>query len=211
MKTNFYRVLFLLCIQLCAYSSLFAQEKKVLFDPDKDRPNRLVVRAGLAYQTVYDFSSTLIAVERPLSHYHYVGLQGNFFHPNDADNRFFGSYTLTSGYEIGATFKYMLHGRFTGRKSGFFLGPALKIGTRNLIERFSFFPTPFPTPIDQVIINQRYTQMVFNWGKQIQYGRAVLEVALPISYETITSTSSPRIYSYSNWSLLPSISLGYAF
>jgi hypothetical protein len=195
MKKKNYSILLTLILSLGWHSWVLAQEKTPIFDPDKDRPYHLIVRAGLAFQTVYNFSSTMVAVERPLGHYHYVGVQINALHSNQGNN----------------AFKYMLHGRFTGRKTGLFVGPGLKIGNRSISAIYYTFPSPFPGVVDQPVIKQRYTQMCLNWGMQRQFGRAVLEWALPICYETILNSSAPNRYEAINWTLIPSISLGYAF
>ncbi|MFN0034283.1 MAG: hypothetical protein ACKVUS_04395 [Saprospiraceae bacterium] len=179
-------------------------------DPLDTPPPRLIVQTGIGLQwfsEVYKLSS--VSAERPLGHYWHVGLQGSFYFQNNED--IFYSREFLGGYEVGVFSKYFLHGRFSGRKTGLYLGPEIRFGTRRFQTAFvNVFPPPPEPPY--IAHKEKVTKILLRWGVQWQFGHANLEIAAPFGMESYNSTEA---YSANgdrkHFVILPTLQMGLAF
>ncbi len=154
-----------------------------------------------------------LSIEHPISKYWHLGLQGTFYLKNNPEYYYYSG-ELLGGFEMVGHAKHFLHGRFSGRKSGLYLGPEIRFGKRNFqrVEDNFFFPPP-PVPNFQSY-SERVTKILVRWGVQWQFGHATLELAAPFGVEFYSPTTEVLGLGYSNESqfvLLPSLQFGLAF
>jgi len=188
---------------------VFAQDIK---DPLDAPPPRIVVQTGIGMQWFGEtYKLFTLTAERPLGHYWHLGVQGTFYLSSDPDYYYYSSEFL-GGYEMGGFAKYFLHGRFSGRKSGLYLGPELRMGERKFqVSLDNFFPPP-PKPNYQSY-KERTTKILLRWGMQWQFGHATLELAVPFGAEIYSPTELTGL-GYSNdtqFVMLPTLQFGVAF
>ena len=179
-------------------------------DPSTRKPYSLVVQTGVALQWFdTQFKSFTLSVERPLNLYNHVGIQANFFFPNDADY-----YRTISGdsYEVGIFAKCFFHGRLTGRRSKAYIGPDMRLGQRTYIESGQF---------DGDTEERKASTYKFmaRMGWQYHLGLAVFEITFPFGFENekFKTDPNPAYYYYYNqtnqtWFVAaPAISIGIGF
>ncbi len=172
MRTRFYRIGLLLPF-FCFGS--FCSSAQDIEDPSARIPYRIVVQTGIALQWFDEqFKCFTLSAEKPLNLYNHVGMQANFFFPNDNYN-----YRNVTGksYEVGVFAKCFLHGRLTGRRSKTYLGPDMRWGSRVYQSVGGAFSNE--------IIETRASTFKFmcRIGWQYHFGPAVLELALPFGIE----------------------------
>jgi hypothetical protein len=187
----------------------FGQESK---DPLDQRPPILILQTGIGFQWLGDsYKLYTLSVERPKGYWH-LGVQGTVYLNSQADYYYYSTEFL-SGFEMGGFAKYFLHGRFSGRKSGLFLGPELRFGTRKFrLTTDIFFPAP-PVPT-YLPYEERITKILLRWGIQWQFGHASLELSAPFGVETYKSTLNISGYGNNHetrFVMLPGLHMGYAF
>ncbi len=188
----------------------FAQD---IEDPLDIPPPFMIVQTGIGLQWFGEtYKLYTLSAEKPFGHYWYLGLQGTFFLKNNPYDYYYSKEFL-GGYELGAFAKYFLHGRFSGRKSGLYLGPEFRFGARKFqISLDNVFPLP-PMPNYQTY-KERTTKIMLRWGVQWQFGHATLELAAPFGMEFYNPTDYQRGLGYSNdaqFVMLPTLQLGLAF
>ncbi len=118
-------------------------------------------------------------------------------------------------FEIGLASKYFPHGRFTGRKSGFYVAPDVRFGVRNFVNYEYDFQTG--TNIEYSF-RHITSKLLFAWGVQWQFGkRVVFDLGAPIGveYYQVKDERYPynntSIFSNRNIVMLPAVMMGYAF
>ena len=183
-----------------------------LKDPLDERPPALIVQTGIGFQWLGEsYKLYTLSVERPRDYWH-LGVQGTFYLDNNSDYYYYPAEFL-SGFEMSGFAKYFLHGRFSGRKSGIYLGPELRFGTRKFrLSNDIFFPAP-PIPT-YVPYEERITKILLRWGIQWQFGHATLELFVPFGVEHYKSTLNLNGYSNDNenrFVMLPGFQMGFAF
>jgi hypothetical protein len=183
---------------------------QALMEPlDKRTPN-LIIQTGIGFQWLGDgYKLYTLSAERPSGFWHW-GMQGTFYLDNSPTYYYYSGEFL-GGFEMSVFSKYFLHGRFSGRKSGLFLGPELSVGVRRfqIITDIFFPPNPNYIPYEEHV-----TKALLRWGVQWQFGHATLEFASPFGVEIFKSKLSLGGYSNGNetqFVLMPSLQLGFAF
>lgn len=174
------------------------------------RPPLAIVQTGIGFQFGGETTKTfMVSIEKPYKTFWQLGFQGNLlFQQPDYGNY---GFELQNGYELGFFAKYFLHGRLSGHKTGFFLGPELRLGARN-VRFIDYFV--FPQPIEPTYVHYKETnsKILLGWGGQWQFGHAVLEISAPFGIEF---TKSDNEYVGSNlgthFVILPKLLLGFAF
>lgn len=184
----------------------FAQDAATL----EKRPPSVILQTGIGIQWFGEtYKLSTFSVERPVGPYWHLGLHGGYYFQNQP-NFFDFNQNFLGGFEAGGFSKYFLHGRLSGHKSGFYLGPEMRVGQR----RFQLSPSNFFPPITNpthVTYQETSVKLLFRWGLQWQFGRAVLEIFAPFGIEI--NQSNQDTYYYSNQSqfvLLPGFQLGIA-
>ncbi|MBC7775597.1 MAG: hypothetical protein H7246_09175 [Phycisphaerae bacterium] len=190
----------------------FAGFSQDLKDPLDMPPPHVIVQTGIGLQWFGEtYKLYTLSAEKPFGHFWHLGLQGTFYLKNDPDYFYYSSRFL-DGFEMGGFAKYFLHGRFSGRKSGLYLGPELRFGARKFQISFdNFFPPP-PQPNYQTY-KERVTKIMLRWGIQWQFGHATLEVAAPFGAEFYKPSELIGV-GYSKdvqFVMLPTLQLGVAF
>jgi len=185
------------------------QESK---DPLDQRPPILILQTGIGFQWLGDsYKLYTLSVERPKGYWH-LGVQGTVYLNSQPDYYYYSTEFL-SGFEMGGFAKYFLHGRFSGRKSGLYLGPELRFGTRKFrLNTDNFFPAP-PVPT-YLPYEERITKILLRWGIQWQFGHASLELLAPFGVETYKSTLNISGYGSNHetrFVMLPGFQMGFAF
>jgi len=182
--------------------------------PLKKRPPKVILLTGLQIQwSGESYKLYTLAAEHPVGNYWHLGLQGTFYLKNNPEYYYYSSNFL-GGFEMGGYAKHFLHGRFSGRKSGLYIGPEIRHGYRNFqqVENNIFFPPP-PVPSVQAY-KERVTKLLVRWGLQWQFGHATLELAVPFGMERYSPTTEVIGLGYSAQSqfiLLPTLQFGLAF
>ncbi|MFN0214985.1 MAG: hypothetical protein ACKVT2_12080 [Saprospiraceae bacterium] len=188
---------------------VFSQNRN---DPPEIAAPRVIVQTGIGAQWLgQGYKFYILSVERPLNPYWYLGLQGNFYLPNQPDYLYYFSEFL-GGFEGGFHVRYFFHGRFSGRKSGLFLGPDIRFGSRQFqISLDNVFPPP-PMPNYQKY-KERTTKLMLRWGMQWEFGRATLELSVPFGIEVNKPTpfNSAELDPRTRVVLIPTMQLGMAF
>jgi hypothetical protein len=204
------RLLFLLFHGLGTLA-VSAQEKAPLFDPDVQKPSVLLVHTGASLQfTSYNGSLHVVTmcVERPITHYHQIGLFVGSYIPEPLSDYNDRSVRQSGGsVEVGVVFKYFPRGVLTGRKSGFYIGPDMRWSSRKMEESDGFFP-PTGRP---VLFSERGTKLMVNIGRQRQIRNFVLEWSFPLGFERVSSKDAPNYTNDTGIVLAPSLSMGWAF
>ena len=179
-------------------------------DPLEKPLPKIILQTGIGLQWFGDgYKQFMISVERPASHFWHFGLQGtHYFQPQSSSS--FGS-EFMSGLEMGGTAKYFFHGRFSGRRTGFYIGPELRYGKRKY--RYStdnVFPLP-PVP-NYAYYDEKVTKIMLRWGIQYRLGHGILEISAPLGVELVGS-NFPNVSSgtETKFVLLPMLSMGVAF
>ena len=179
-------------------------------DPLEKRPPTVILQTGIGMQWFGEtYKLSTYSVERPVGRFWHLGLHGGYYFQNQPD--FFDFHqNFLGGFEVGGFSKYFLHGRLSGHKSGFYIGPEIRVGQRRFqYSENNFFPPP-PNP-NYVKYQETSVKLLFRWGLQWQFGRAILEIFGPFGIEI--NQSNHDAYYYSNESLfvlLPSFQLGIA-
>lgn len=180
-------------------------------DPSLRKPYRVVVQTGIALQWFdAQFKSFTLSAERPLNLYNHVGIQANFFFPND-DYYYYRTITGDS-WELGIFAKCFFHGRLTGRRSNAYIGPDMRLGRRYYLDY---------GPFDGQL--KKYEASTYKFlarlGWQFHWKMAVFELTLPIGFENEKfkndPATSPFTYNYyenSTWFVVaPALSIGIGF
>lgn len=200
----------LLCLPLLLFS--FPGFTQDIRDPLDVPPPHVILQTGIGFQWFGEsYKLYTLSAERPFGHFWRVGIQGTFYLQNNPDY-FYSSREFLGGSEFGAYAKYFLHGRFSGRKSGLFLGPELRFGARKFqISLDNVFPPP-PMPNYQAY-KERVSKIMLRWGVQWQFGHATLELAAPFGVEIYRPTDLIGLgySSDTQFVLLPTLQLGVAF
>jgi len=178
--------------------------------PLEKRPPTIILQTGIGMQWFGEtYKLSTFSVERPVSPYWHLGLHGGYYFQNQP-NFFDFNQSFLGGFEVGGFSKYFLHGRLSGHKSGFYIGPEMRVGQRRFqYSENNFFP-PVPNPTF-IKYEETSVKILFRWGLQWQFGRANLEIFAPFGIE-INQSNLTSIY-YSNESLfvlLPSFQIGIA-
>ncbi|MDX1911233.1 MAG: hypothetical protein SFV22_07100 [Saprospiraceae bacterium] len=145
----------------------------------------LIVQTGIGFQLFDEgYKMTSLSIERPIGEYWNLGIQGHFFHKNSHSAYYFDPYAYQQylgGREYGLSAEYFLHGRLSGRKSGFYTGMQIMAGQRwfQYNEDVSFPPRPMFKRY-----NVNTTKFMFRWGMQWRLGKhASLEFSAPFGME----------------------------
>lgn len=179
-------------------------------DPSARKPYNLVIQTGLALQWFdTQFKSFTLSAERPLNLYNHVGIQANFFFPNEDDYNY---RTITGdSYEVGIFAKCFFHGRLTGRRSKAYIGPDMRLGQRTYTE-YGFFDGE---TYDYKASTYKFMARI---GWQYHLGLAVLEITFPFGFESEkikTEPNQPNSYYYltdNSWFVAaPALSIGIGF
>lgn len=177
---------------------------------DTEKMPFLIIQTGLGlewFENSLKFSS--FTVERPVKPHVHVGLQGQYFYPKSTD--YYGYSEFLRGFDVAFYTKYFFHGRFTGRKSGLYVGPDIRYG----VEKYRYYNDIFFPPIP----NQQYTyhdrkslKILLRWGVQKTLGRAILEITCPLGMQFIMNGQELGFVSGDNqFVMAPMFQLGYAF
>jgi len=170
MRNHFYLTCFLLSAFCLGSFCSIAQD---IEDPSARKPYKMVVQTGIALQWFDEqFKCFTLSAERPLNLYNHVGMQANFFFPND---NYYRNITGKS-YEVGVFAKCFFHGRLTGRRSKSYIGPDMRWGRRVYLSDGSFVN-------ETVELKASTFKFMCRIGWQYHFGPAVLELALPFGYE----------------------------
>lgn len=205
MKIELLSASFLFSMLCLSFSRVEAQD---IEDPSARKPYQVVVQTGIALQWFDEqFKCFTLSAERPLNLYNHVGMQANFFFPND--NYDYRDITGKT-YEVGVFAKCFLHGRLTGRRSKTYIGPDMRWGSR-VYKSTSFDNQPIEVKASTFKFMSRI-------GWQYHFGPAVLELALPFGFEKenfkdeYASNSSYFSFYDSSWFVAaPLFSLGIGF
>lgn len=205
MKIELLSASFLFSMLCLPFSRVEAQD---IEDPSARKPYQVVVQTGIALQWFDEqFKCFTLSAERPLNLYNHVGMQANFFFPND--NYDYRDITGKT-YEVGVFAKCFLHGRLTGRRSKTYIGPDMRWGSR-VYKSTSFDNQPIEVKASTFKFMSRI-------GWQYHFGPAVLELALPFGFEKenfkdeYASNSSYFSFYDSSWFVAaPLFSLGIGF
>ncbi|HAD11961.1 MAG TPA: hypothetical protein DCF33_05930 [Saprospirales bacterium] len=191
-------------------SLLFLSGRVIAQDTDQEKEKPfLVILTGIGVQW-FDVGRKLtsLSIERPLNANVHFGLQGSYYFPKSAD--YYGFLMHDNGFEAGLYLKYFLHGRFSGRKSGLYLGPEIRFGKQKFrYVNDIFFPLP-PSP-DMIQGSSTDFKLAFRWGIQRQIGHAVLELACPIGVAFVQSDYEQAYENGGKFIMMPLFQLGYAF
>jgi len=203
-----------LLFALAAFQPVFAQS---LTKPTEDRMPKLIVCADVGFQwfnVITRFSS--LKIEYPVTPYRQLGIRfSKILSGHDYYYGFGYSQSLKNGsFEVGIDSKYFPHGRFTGRKTGFYIGPDLRFGVR----KFSTFVYDFQTGTNiQTDFKHLTSKLMLAWGVQWHFGQhIVFDLSAPIGIEYY-QTKDPRNGNNNNTSssrslvMLPTIMMGFAF
>jgi hypothetical protein len=197
----------------CLFLLSFAQGQSYS-TPEPDRPRKhLIIGGGISFQW-FDNPLKLgyLQVETPIGEYQHLGIM--FTKLFSGSNYDYYNLSLEKGFEVGINFKYFLHGRFTGRKTGFYLGPDIRFGKRTYRYNSYDFMTGGYTEVDEVL---KSSKIMLAWGVQWHFGQHVIfELSVPTGYESLASTSEyPSNGYYNSFNntvvFLPSLTLGVAF
>lgn len=194
----------------------FAQPK---LSPAKEREPKFIVGADIGFQwfnVSSRYSSLKIEYAKsPYRHFclHYSAILSA---SEDYDAFDFGySQLIDKGsFEIGLVSKYFPHGRFTGRKTGFYVAPDIRFGRRKYVSSWYDFQTGETIEVPFTHITSK---LMFAWGVQWRFGKHVmLDLGAPIGIEYY-QTKDPRFadngrtFSNRNLVMMPAIMMGYAF
>lgn len=181
-------------------------------DAHEKRPPFIIVQTGIGMQWFGEsYKVFMLSAERPLGAYWHVGMQGTRFLNRESEYYYYYG-DLVGGFEFSVYAKYFLHGRLSGRKSGLYLGPEFRAGSRRFqIVQDIFFP-PSPTP-NYIKHKEKLTKLMLRWGMQWQFGHATLELAVPFGVEFFTPKANTSLgYGNDNqFVMLPTLQLGVAF
>lgn len=186
----------------------FAQEESNL-----DRPlPKVIVQTGIGFQWFGEnYKLYHLSAEMPYTRYWHIGVQSSWYLKEQPNYYYYSEFL--GGYELGAYSKYFLHGRFSGRKSGLFLGPEFRYGVRKFRTVLdNFFPLP-PEPNYQYY-EERVSKIMLRWGIQWQFKHAVLELSAPLGAEFYRPSDDAIGLGYSSdfqFVMLPSLQFGVAF
>lgn len=171
---------------------------------------RIIVMTGLGIDGSSEpYKMFCASVERPAGPYLYFGLIGCYYFEDDFDEQ--GSTEFSGGYNIGGYAKYFLHGRFSGRKSGVYVGPELRFGQRRFTSfGYANLPFPFPPEIVESPYQEQTTKILVRWGLQWQFGHTCLDLAVPLGLE-VYKTSGYFYGRQTHLVIAPSFQLGIAF
>jgi len=180
--------------------------------PEKPRPV-VILQTGIGLQWFGEtYKLYTLTAERPISPYWHLGLQGTFYLKNSPETFYYSSEFL-GGFELGGFAKHFLHGRFSGRKTGLYVGPEFHVGARRF--QIALDNNIFPPPLvrDYQQYQERITKIMLRWGVQWQFGHATLELAAPFGAEFYNPSEVIGI-GYSNetqFVFLPTLQMGVAF
>jgi hypothetical protein len=199
----------LLFFLICAQGLEAQSGKEPMFDPDVDKPSKIIIHGGAARQFSRNKHNQLkLCIERPLTHYHQVGLEFNSYLLENPDYDF--NISRGTNLEIAGTFKYFPSGRFTGRKSGFYFASDMRWGTRNVTR--SLYVDPIDSGFET--LKENSVKMMFRIGRQRVLHNFVIDWGLPIGFERSTvkniSTNAPKTNSSPQFVFAPSFTLGWA-
>jgi hypothetical protein len=190
--------------------SVFAQD---IPDPALRKPYKVVVQTGIALQWFDEqFKSVTLSAERPLNLYNHIGLQANFFFPN---NDYYYRSITGNTWEVGFFSKSFFHGRLTGRRSKTYIGPDIRFGRREYYDRYY---NGFENL--EAIRSANTFKFMVRLGWQYHLGPAVIEIALPFGIENENfpdDNALPNQFYYgyfqdSKWFIVaPSLSFGVGF
>ena len=175
------------------------------------------VNVGIGYQwfsNLNRFGS--LSIEIPIQQYQHLGFRINKVFDGNSPSFDYYNETISPGsFEIGFYGKYFLHGRFTGRKSGFFMGPDIRFGVRKYVVDFYDNTTGQVYPVKE---NHKTSKLMLGWGIQWHFGQhAILEIAAPIGFENIRFPAR-NVFgfgydtrSHNTLVILPSLTFGIGF
>ena len=195
----------ILLLSLCPTLSCLAQEKA----EDELRSPGIIVQSGLGFQWFAEPQKLFtLSVERPVWEFWHVGMLYHSYFRSALN--YYESKKLTGGYEVGVFSKYFFHGRFSGRKTGLYIGPELRYGNRKFdFEDFNIFPVPIE-PVNHHR-EEPNSKILLRWGVQWQMGHANLELAAPFGVEFFKTTYYDNSTSNeTQFVLLPMLQLGIA-
>ncbi len=203
--------LLILTVALVACNTAFAQR---LPAPGEKRVPRLIVATDMGFQwfeVITRFGS--LKAEYPLSAYHQVGLRLSKVFSGYSPDYYFNETLEKGSFEVGVDAKYFPHGRFTGRKTGFYIGPDIRFGERKYSADEYNFLTGMTSQISYKHVTSKF---LFSWGVQWHFGQhAVLDIGAPIGVEYYQINDRRYNNDNSNSSktfvMLPTIMIGFAF
>lgn len=170
-----------------------------------------IVQTGLQLQWFGEsYRLFTISAERPASQHLSWGAQWAMFFKDNQDHH--NTSRLFGGFEVGAYSKYFGRGRFTGHKSGFYVGPDIRFGIRRLgLETIVIFP-PQPNP-EYIKYKESFVKAMLRCGMQWRWGHATLDLAAPLGLEFFKSSDiNGQAYSGdTKFVMVPALQMGLTF
>ena len=195
---------------LCFFNQASAQ---LIPKNAENREPRLIVGTAIGFQWFENLNRFgALHVEIPIDKYRHIGFSVSKVFTGNSSNYYYNQSVQEGSYEVGLNSKYFLHGRFTMRKTGFYLGTDIRIGQR----KYGILQYDFSTGgTVEVIEKQKTSKFMLSWGAQWRFGRhVILDLGVPLGFELFKSKSqnySGGGYSDSYFVLLPNMMLGIAF
>ncbi|MBL7809724.1 MAG: hypothetical protein JNN28_18025 [Saprospiraceae bacterium] len=175
-----------------------------------DKKPLLLIQTGIGLEWFGEnLKSSSLSIERPFTPFVHVGLQSNFYYPKYIN--YYGSVEFLEGYELGVFCKYFLHGRFSGKRTGLYLGPEIRFTKHKFrIQNDIFFPPLPQTPF--LYADNTKLKVALRWGVQRQMGHVVLEIACPFGLSFVSSNADTYYLEEGmQFVMMPMFQLGYAF
>ena len=208
------RKISLFCLLFTCVTVVFSQEQVL-----KKRPTITVTNGLGAYWIAGGFRTWIGSVEVQASEFTQVGLQYNHYFAGDGYDYYdyYNGRLAKGSYQAGFYLKYFLHGRFTGRKSGLYMGPELRFGAFK--HERSYYTTAPTYELRTRIESVQTTVLLLRIGKQWMFGKnIVLDINTPFGMDRRKqpqySTDGENIIGYFRdnvFVLAPSIMLGFSF
>ncbi|MBL7827964.1 MAG: hypothetical protein JNJ57_15145 [Saprospiraceae bacterium] len=202
----------LLFAALCAYGTMLTGQNS--------RPE-VVFQNGVGFHWFENtYGSYTLNGGLRLNNYVEAGLlYALFFDIENLD--YFSYYSLNypsrnGSYDAGFYLKYYLHGKLTGRKSGFFLGTEARSGVLKSV-RYDYNRNN--GELEQIDVEIKTNKFLFEWGIQWKLGKHVFfELIAPVGFENSRIPYGPDaltgkevIYFENTFIMQPGVSLGFSF
>lgn len=179
---------------ICLAFSYYTASAQLLF---KNKRPELLISSGIgAAFSAGPFNEVHLNLEMVQSPYLNIGLSVHNFLPETGNYNFYFPSPTTSfyadlsdgGFLGGIYARYFIHGRLTGRKSGLYIGTAVRAGIyRVVIRDYSF--SGAPTTMIPAKIPTYFALVDLGW--QFKFGKYILlDLQLPVGYQ---SMKLPRI------------------
>lgn len=199
-----------LILCLCWIPICLAQKTTTVILPKK---THVILGTSIGFQWgAQAFKYGTLNLDVPLDEYRNLSLQFTKVYGRTTQTFDYYGLEMKDGFEIGLAGKFFLHGRFTGHKSGFFVGPDIRYGSRTY-EGLAYNPLTFN--YDRSTTSFKQTKLMLSWGMQWHFGKyTIFSLSAPIGYEAVSGKATFNTY-YSSPAensivVLPTLMLGIA-